>query len=62
MTPEDFDQFDYRSGNKTIRPNVLCLFRMERARADNTRGARNFNIVSANVSQACKMRTKKRNS
>ena len=43
MTPEDFDQFDYRSGNKTIRPNVLCLFRMQRA--EKTLGAHNFNIV-----------------
>jgi hypothetical protein len=43
MTPADYDEFDYRSGGKTIRPNVLCLCRMQRA--SDIRRAHNFNIV-----------------
>jgi hypothetical protein len=43
MTPEDFDQLDYQNRGQTIRPNILCLFRMNRV--FDPRNAHNFNIV-----------------
>jgi hypothetical protein len=40
-TPANYDQFDYRSGGITYRPNVLCLFRM----TSGVKSAQNFNVV-----------------
>jgi len=41
LTPADYSELDYKSGAQTIRPNVLCLFRME----SGTRNSWNFNVV-----------------
>jgi hypothetical protein len=41
LTPADYSELDYKSGPQTIRPNVLCLFRME----SGTRNSWNFNVV-----------------
>ncbi len=41
ITPPDYAELHYRSGADTIRPNVLCLFRM----ASGARNSQNFNVV-----------------
>lgn len=46
IPPPDYSELDYKSGRDTIRPNVLCLFRM----ASGARNSQNFNVVRLNPS------------